>query len=110
MDFPKAVLSLFLSLHSFAAPTQESFRLVEDIEYLPTGSPRQKLDLFLRTKKVASESASLSNKKKIAAPSGLGAWRWLAKRRQKECQKTGSITLHSQNREVSWSKPQLPAK
>jgi len=65
MDFPKAVLSLFLSLHSFAAPTKESFRLVEDIEYLPTESPRQKLDLFLRTKKGASESASLSNKKKL---------------------------------------------
>jgi acetyl esterase/lipase len=48
MDWHKAVLLLFWSFQNFSALAQESFQLIEDVEYLPTGNPRQKLDLFVR--------------------------------------------------------------
>ena len=48
MDWHKAVLLLFWSFQDFTALAQESFQLIEDVEYLPTGNPRQKLDLFVR--------------------------------------------------------------
>lgn len=48
MDWHKAALLLFWSFQNFSALAQESFQLIEDVEYLPTGNPRQKLDLFVR--------------------------------------------------------------
>ena len=48
MDWHKAALLLFWSFQNFSALAQESFQLIEDVEYLPPGNPRQKLDLFVR--------------------------------------------------------------
>ena len=48
MDWHKAALLLFWIFQNFSALAQESFQLIEDLEYLPRGNPRQKLDLFVR--------------------------------------------------------------
>ena len=72
MDWHKAALLLFWIFQNFSALAQESIQLIEDLEYLPTGNPRQKLDLFVRP--VSNKKQPSSSLAKITKPLPLVVW------------------------------------
>ena len=71
MEIHKAVLLLLCVVQSLPSTVKNSFRLIEDVAYLPTGEPRQKLDLFLSPGSEDTPAGPSTNK---LAPKPLVVW------------------------------------
>ncbi len=71
MEIHKAVLLLLCVVQSLPSTVKNSFRLIEDVAYLPTGEIRQKLDLYLSPGSEDARAGSSTNK---LAPKPLVVW------------------------------------